>query len=349
MFILFHFENSMFISVSVYKCTFKFKCVYLLLQTVSEIELRQKDRQKLYQDYCNNHNINNENTSLSSSLTSAADISQTSALSSFQGNIGNYRPRNLLVADKYKFLYCRIPKVGISNWKRLIIHMNTNMSLDKLRDASKLHKEFTKHYIPELSSEMFSQKSIEKRLEQYLKVAFVRHPLERLLSGYEDKFNRTANVTDIYVRESGLAMLKLCRNGFEYTKNWRKQVDEQPITFEEFLCYASRAPAESLNIHWKPYNKICDFCHQNWRFDFIGQYENIAEEANYLLDTMGFTGFRFPAGYRSNVERQERFVRVYASISPQIIDAVYKSYQPDFELFGYKLYPDFWYTMQKQT
>lgn len=71
------------------------------------------------------------------------------------------------------------------------------------------------------------------------------------------------------------------------------------VTFAEFLYYVATAASEQLDIHWTPYNEICDFCNPHWQFDFIGKFETIEEESNYLLDKFGAKAFRVPHGYRS--------------------------------------------------
>jgi len=63
------------------------------------------------------------------------------------------------------------------------------------------------------------------------------------------------------------------------------------------------------------------------------------------LDVLGVTHLRYPlAGYRTDTERRQRFITAYNTVSTSTIDAVWRRYQVDFDMFGYKLYPNFWYT-----
>lgn len=243
----------------------------------------------------------------------------------------------MLVAEQQKLLYCAIPKIGFSHWIKLIIYMNNNgANFNKLLDASfsTLYNMYHDKY--ELSPNVYTAEQIQLRLLNYFKFVFVRHPLERLLSAYEDKFGKNEPHRALYLKLYAPYIASLCRNATSSIANQNKGDD---ITFSHFLCYVARAPSDKLDIHWTPYVEICDFCNPHWNFDFIGKFETLEEEANYLLDKIGVKELRFPAGYRSKEEQRLRFQRVFATIPSQIVDSAVKRFQSDFSLFGYDKYP----------
>jgi hypothetical protein len=63
-----------------------------------------------------------------------------------------------------------------------------------------------------------------------------------------------------------------------------------------------------------------------------------------VLDLLGEKNLRYPtSGYKTNVERRRRFMASYGSVPNATIEAVYKRYKIDLDMFGYKLYLNFWY------
>ncbi len=289
------------------------------MQIAQTIQERQRYIQKRYQDYCKQHGANLRAHNM----------------------YNNIRPPGMMVVDKHKLLYCRIAKVGYSNWKRLILLMNSNLSTTL---KASLHSRTLAKYSPELAQkELYTTQAVQLRLKTYFKMAFVRHPLDRLLSAYEDKFGKHSTSRAYYLKNYGAGIVSLCRNGT--VKGGKADTKPANVTFSEFMCYVSRVPYDAMDWHWRPYWSFCQLCQSAWRYDFIGEYEHIGEEANHVLDVLGVTHLRYPlAGYRTDTERRQRFITAYNTVSTSTIDAVWRRYQVDFDMFGYKLYPNFWYT-----
>ena len=203
-----------------------------------------------------------------------------------------------------------------------------------------IHKSYHHLYMKELLSATFTDEDVNFRLKHYYKFVFIRHPFDRLLSAYEDKFNRVMppgaakfEFIDEYINY----IIKLCRSGYNAAQN-----ETLHVTFEEFLCYVSEGQSSMLNRHWSPYWMNCNFCENNWNYNFIGKYESLSEETDYLFDLWGLRYIRFPPALHSREEQRQRFKQAYASVSPAIVDAVYRRYSLDFLLFGYDKFPD-WY------
>lgn len=276
------------------------------------IESRQSIRQALVKTYC--------------------DMHQDQFVYNNNSRVGRltHRPHGIFVGETKKVLYCAIPKIGFSHWIKIIIHLNGNISYDDLRTAnySTIYSLYHDKY--ELSA--FTPEQIEHKLSHYFKFVFVRHPLERLLSAYEDKFGKKSAQREQYTKKYGPFVKKLCYN----TPDDRNPLS---ITFADFLCYVSRAVSSQLDIHWMPYVEICDFCNPHWNFDFIGKFETLKEEANYLLDKFKVNDLRFPSGYRSKNEQRMRFKNAYSSVPPKTVEAILKRFQSDFLLFDYNRYP----------
>ena len=83
-----------------------------------------------------------------------------------------------LFNDEYKVMYCEIPKVASTSIKRLFLHMDGHDSV--------VPQNAWKRYNYDYLIDTNKQKSIQV-LSSYIKVIFIRDPLERILSAYINK------------------------------------------------------------------------------------------------------------------------------------------------------------------
>lgn len=175
-------------------------------------------------------------------------------------------------------------------------------------------------------------------LEEYTKLLFVRHPLERILSAFRNKFEGTA-ATSIQFQKS---------YGRQIINRFRKKVDGRLInsldgvTFEEFIKYLME-PAASLQFnhwqsyqeHWEPINGLCNPCSVN--YDFIGLFENLVEESNIILKKFS-KGIQYPETSRvETASTTNHMTSYYLPLAPEQIKGLEKVFAMDFLLFNYTL------------
>ena len=250
------------------------------------------------------------------------------------------RPTGIFAVENYRILYNRIPKVGCTNWLRVLVYMaaGNNLTFDHMMNAAgaKIHGYYRKRYLGTGLKNSRAYPSIERdvkyRLKNYYKFIFVRHPLDRLLSAYNSKFNTTKWFRKLYLRSYG---------PFIVNNITERSVNGTPdyVTFEEFLRYVVKAPKRNMNNHWSPYFEQFSFCDPTWTYDFIGHYETMNEDADYLLDLWKVPDIRFPPAYKEKELAVIRFRNAFASIPEDVINAIWYRYFPDFALFGYKKLP----------
>ncbi|KAF1585609.1 Carbohydrate sulfotransferase 14, partial [Eudyptes moseleyi] len=227
--------------------------------------------------------------------------------------------RHLLVSDKYRFLYCYVPKVACSNWKRILKVLDGALeSVDvKLKMDHKSDLVFLGDMKPD---------EISYRLKNYYKFIFVRNPMERLLSAYRNKFGEIKE----YQQKYGVEIVR------RYRKNGGNSAGDD-VTFSEFLRYLLDEEAERMNEHWMPIYNLCQPCAV--RYDFIGSYERLNTDANYVLEQVQSPSFiRFP-------ERQSWYKPVTAetlhyylcNTQRRLIKELLLKYILDFSLFAYPL------------
>nr|XP_033810322.1 carbohydrate sulfotransferase 14 [Geotrypetes seraphini] len=227
--------------------------------------------------------------------------------------------KHILVSDEYRFLYCYVPKVACSNWKRVLKvlageleSVDVNLKMDHKKGLV---------FLADLQPN-----EIRHRLENYFKFIFVRDPMERLLSAYRNKFGEIKE----YQQKYGVEIVK------RYRKNPGK-VKGDDVTFSEFLHYLLDEDVEKMNEHWMPVYNLCQPCAIT--YDFIGSYERLREDANYVLDHIKAPAFlQFPerqAWYKPVTKEMQQY---FLCNTPQdLIKELMPKYILDFSLFAYSL------------
>lgn len=175
----------------------------------------------------------------------------------------------------------------------------------------------------------FTVPEIRNMLNSYTKFLFVRHPFERLLSAYRNKFERD------YVRSSYFQS----RFGRYIIKNYRHNPSKESlekgddVTFVEFAAYLTGPENVTFNEHWKPVYNICRPC--QIKYDFIGKYETLYSDSDHLLKLAGVQSSAFPRVKPSNTSESLR--KYYTSLTSQTITQLFNLYFMDFKIFNYNL------------
>ncbi|XP_072044809.1 carbohydrate sulfotransferase 11-like [Amphiura filiformis] len=186
--------------------------------------------------------------------------------------------RHIYVVDKYKLMFCYIPKVGCSNWKRILMILEDhNRTIDGIdsREAHARNKLKLLRFYP--------GEQLENRLKDYRKFMFVRHPLSRIVSTYKNKY------ADLSVFR--VAPLVLRRYAIRIMKKYRQNPTQKDletgenVTWSEWLQYIAD-PTEQMDFdrHWKEMYKLCSPCAID--YDYVGKLENIKEEADFIMDRL---------------------------------------------------------------
>ena len=113
------------------------------------------------------------------------------------------------------------------------------------------------------------------------------------------------------------------------------------MTFKEFVCYLLKAnklgghDSFTKNGHWLSYHESCHPCHM--RFDFIGKFETLMEDAAYVLAKVG-GGVDFPDSDPDNSwNRSREYVNeIRNSLSKEEYQQLLEMYALDYASFDYK-------------
>ncbi|XP_027743632.1 carbohydrate sulfotransferase 8-like isoform X2 [Empidonax traillii] len=171
-----------------------------------------------------------------------ASVCLKNNLTKFKSKLGV--ANQLFVEHKHKFIYCEVPKVGCSNWKRTIFLLQSDLNAEASEiEHDHIHQTSA---IKRLGS--YPPARQKEFLSNYTKVMFTRHPLERLVSAYRDKLLHSEPFYSITVANEIRAMFRKNRNSSE------------KVSFQEFVNFILTKPPNALDIHWKPMFLLCNPC-----------------------------------------------------------------------------------------
>lgn len=232
---------------------------------------------------------------------------------------------NFIVLDKYKLVYCTVPKVACTVWKRILAN------LQGLHVTNGVHKN-TRGRLNLLSNHTLENR--EKILKTYTKFMFVREPFQRLLSAYRDCFHGEYKTKAPYwkkYREFVKDVLATSRGG-GYN-------DTLPgdVTFEQFATFLVLQWQEGalFQVHWREQYKLCHPCRV--QFDFIGHYETLAQDAHQILRMTNLEKkVDFPEWNPS--ETNSLMQEYYSTLSSLRLKQLQTIYKNDTKAFGYS-YP----------
>ena len=149
-----------------------------------------------------------------------------------------------------------------------------------------------------------------EKFNSYFKFAFVRNPWDRFLSAY------------IYLKQGG-------DNSVD--RNWADIHLSKFDNFEDFvLSLKDKKQAQKILewMHFAPqYLYVCDH-KMNIKVDFIGHFENINSDFNYVKEKLGINGSlkHFRKSKRGNYEEY------YTQQTQEIVAYLYKE---DIKIFNY--------------
>nr|XP_028583731.1 carbohydrate sulfotransferase 10 [Podarcis muralis]XP_028583732.1 carbohydrate sulfotransferase 10 [Podarcis muralis]XP_028583733.1 carbohydrate sulfotransferase 10 [Podarcis muralis]XP_028583734.1 carbohydrate sulfotransferase 10 [Podarcis muralis]XP_028583735.1 carbohydrate sulfotransferase 10 [Podarcis muralis] len=241
----------------------------------------------------------------------------------------------IFVCDKHKILFCQTPKVGNTQWKKVLIVLNGAFSSIEEIPENIVH-DHEKNGLPRLSS--FSDSEIQERLKLYFKFLIVRDPFERLISAFKDKFVRNPRFEPWYRHEIAPGIIR------KYRKN---RTETRGLQFEDFVRYLGDPNHRWLDIqfgdriiHWVTYVELCAPCEIT--YSVIGHHETLEEDAPYILKEAGIDHLvsypTIPPGI--TLYNKTKVERYFSGVSKRDIRRLYARFEGDFNLFGYPE-PDF--------
>ncbi|XP_053413409.1 carbohydrate sulfotransferase 12 [Nycticebus coucang] len=258
-------------------------------------------------------------------------------------DIPNYELNHLIVDDRHGVIYCYVPKVACTNWKRVMIVLSESL-LDQgapYRDPLDIPREHVHNSSTHLTFNKFwrrygkfSRHLMKIKLKKYTKFLFVRDPFVRLISAFRSKFELE---NEEFYRKFAVPMLRLYANHTSLPASVSEAFSAGlRVSFANFIQYLLDPHTERLapfNEHWRQVYRLCHPCQID--YDFVGKLETLDEDASQLLRLLRVDRrLHFPPSYRNRTAsswEEDWFSKIPLAWRQQL----YKLYEADFVLFGY--------------
>ncbi|XP_027002443.1 carbohydrate sulfotransferase 11-like isoform X1 [Tachysurus fulvidraco] len=233
--------------------------------------------------------------------------------------------KHLIVDDRHGLLYCYVPKVACTNWKRVLMVLTGDTQRDPLKIPAKMaHVPGTLRTLSE-----YSTSEINQRLRTYLKFVFVREPFERLVSAYRNKF--TLRYNKAFHKRYGTKIIQ--RHRAEASPQALERGDD--VSFSEFVRYLVDPGEEPFNEHWERVHSLCHPCLIH--YNILGKYETLQQDSSYVLKLAGVDKVTFPSSSKSARTTADVVASYFKNISTAYKKKLYNLYKLDFLLFNYSM------------
>ncbi|CAL4122498.1 unnamed protein product, partial [Meganyctiphanes norvegica] len=256
---------------------------------------------------------------------------------------------NLILDRRNHLTFCPVYKAASTSWSINLLKLNDAWIEGKKTKLQPLiHQTF-----PKISN--FAGPALSKDTIRFL---VVRHPFERLLSCYRDKFEGAKK--DYYYLRYGEKMVKMFRKSQGITHSQMELLLSQikslvkagkpvvlphnpfaaPVgpTFPEFASYIAmvRKYAYYIYEHWRPFHMHCSPCHIE--YDFVLRFENLYNESHDFIEYLNRTSeiqprWDNPTG--GGQTTSEIACSYFNQLTVEIINNLVNKYKKDFALFEY--------------
>ncbi|XP_033099077.1 carbohydrate sulfotransferase 8-like [Anneissia japonica] len=245
-----------------------------------------------------------------------------------EGPIPKETLNHIYVNYKIKGLYCYVPKVACTNWKRVLMVLDDYSKPIEDITEWEAHENNGMTVLASLPEE--EQKAV---LTNFTKFMVTREPFIRILSAYKNKFENS----DEYDSKPHFQYY-----GKLIMANYRKKPSQTDIAtgrgvrWTEFAAYLTDPlQRDEFENHWQDMNRICSPC--KIKYDYLAKLETIKEDAEFILRTFNVSHIvTFPKAHISHsTYSQNQYNEYYDQLTIGTIKKLSDVYRLDYELFGY--------------
>ena len=236
-----------------------------------------------------------------------------------------------MVDNNNKVVFCGIQKVASTTWIRIFSQLNG--AKGEYNIMSKTMR--AKGVVPLVLYSAAERKAI---LQNYTTFLMVRHPLERVVSAFQNKFSGNGTVQMSHQFKYGRDIARLYRN-FTHALDESYLIGNR-VSFTEFVRYLTDPKVPYVykdNSHWTRYISLCPVC-QGFRPDLNLSYNNFQEDVIRILKLL----FRVdPSRYidirtnTSNKHSSSVYEKMLGSLPPNLYRKLLQFYDIDLKMYQY--------------
>jgi Sulfotransferase family len=176
----------------------------------------------------------------------------------------------------------------------------------------------------------------------FLRVIFVRHPLERLASAYSQKIaipQEKRPQSDPFYDQ---IRKKICDLYSSFNASQRQSpkslICQHHIpSFTHFVEYVLHEDAHFAwrDSHWQSYSSLCDVCKFN--YNFIGKIETMNKDFPELLEYLNLSEWNARKRRNPSGQTSQHYRALFVPLKDELICRLKQLYADDFRLFDYRL------------
>ena len=220
-----------------------------------------------------------------------------------------YIPTEYFIFENKKLIYTSIPKVACTSIK-------IGLMADELR-GSNSHNEYMN--VHSLTSK-FMTYSLSSKYDDFYNFAFVRNPLDRLVSCYKDKIKNKE-------QHSGQFHFDTNYNNKIINTLFRQKFSHD-MDFDDFVRLVSRVPDYLADGHFKSQYSML-YKQETKVPDYIGKFEQLSTDWNHIAKLYGLEMLG-----EMNRTKATDWQEYYKSKA--ILELAANRYKNDIEKFGYE-------------
>ena len=255
--------------------------------------------------------------------------------------------------DDYEVIYCLVPKASFDTWTQQFGKMNNPIVGPTLQLIWNIS----------ITNHLGLPVETARRMQTFTTFFIQRHPFERLVSAYINKFedppmfHYMGVFAKVIIISNYLQSYPTNKETFErdfkqlptsQKQEILKQIyrldsaeDKFNITFTEFVNFLTSSlnnqAIDNMDIHWKPVSRICNPCAV--RYDIVIDHDNVSDESQMLAD---YLQTNKPTNHQLYFEQyprkstRDKCNKYFSRLSKGLRQKLYEVYRDDFLLFGYE-------------
>ena len=174
------------------------------------------------------------------------------------------------------------------------------------------------------------------KFERY---TIVRHPLERLVSAFQDKLRGPLlrNPNSMLFEETKHSVLSRCDP--QLYKKWKNgEVENVTIDFTCYIIWLAKYGALGGDDHFMTLMNNCQPCHMHYHF--YGNFKNFVSDGKQILSRFSndLSSFSRESYHTKGKETRELLPTYYSQLTPGLKKTLYQCIKLDLE-FYHTLYP----------